>query len=503
MPDSLPHAEDASLYVLDLLDAEARRSFESELEASPELQRHVADLQVNLEALALTTPPVLPPASVWNGIARRLASEPAVPAHAAAQAVPDRLTLWAWLRHCLSSGWAMAALVALAFVGHLLWNGRGNIPPPGELAAEDVPPAPRSSGGPDSRATRPGRSTSIADASRSSGTAGGGSRSPSAAAAGSDEAARLQDRVRLLSEQVAMLTHVLAQRAVLPAGSAQLQVFRLVTSNGLSDPSEAVIADLRRTGQAPGPGTGLAGTNPQTSETGTTGTSGTGTTGTTSLASATQELPLALALAAARQFASLTPSPSTDGAGASSVTDHSGIATRNNVQAPPSGFTAPPTADGTAIPVESSGAAHTIQVVDLTSTAGVGPTTPPAQPAQEPTIVSSSDATAFGAFSAETGQGAIAFRVWNGPSAADAPAEVYQLWMNDPHTGLVQSVGYTAIGQNPGGAAQVVVLRFNADAGAFTNPSFMITREPAGGSSFPTGPIVAQPPASTVVQPTP
>ncbi|MCC6231648.1 MAG: anti-sigma factor [Verrucomicrobiales bacterium] len=295
--------------------------------------------------------------------------------------------------------------------------------------------------------------------------------------------------MRLLSEQVAMLTHVLAQRAVLPAGAAQLQVFRLVSSNALPEASEALIADSRRTGPTPSPGTPSASAS--------TSDNTTGTTSGTTLASATAELPLALALAAARQFASLNASQET--ISAPGLTDSATTVSRNAAVSPP-GIAAPTGgSEVTSLTPEVPATQDSIQVLELAQGSGnslVGGSK--AASSTEASILSSSDATAFGAYSPETGQGAIAFRL----SVGSPESEVLQLWMTDPHSGLVQSVGFASL--NPVSIpSQVVVLRFNADTAAFSNPAFMITREPAGGSIVPTGPIVAQPPPSTVFPPNP
>ena len=499
MPDSLPHAEDASLYVLDLLDAEARRSFEAELESSPDLRRHVADLQANLDALALSTPAVLPPPSVWSGIAQRIAAEPAPQAAVAPTAVSAPVTIWSWIQNVLVNGWAVAAVIALAFTLHVAWDRLPAGPAPdgesdgftldgtdGGMRTPSGSRAPAASSLATARPA-PGGANPAAVRTARAGTASG----PSA-----DDAARLQDRVRMLSEQVGMLTHMLAQRAVLPAGSAQLQVFRLVASNGLPDSSEATIADLRRTGPS--------GTSPQIADAGTSGNPNpTGTssgTDNTTLASASQELPFALALAAARQFASVTTP--TEGGDLGVPTENTGLVNRN-AQTPPSTIAAP-TTDGTASITDTltsgTGTApgNSIQILDLATGTGSGGVSMPVNTATDPTLVSGSDATAFGAYSPETGLGAIAFRAQSGTTEA----EVYQLWMTDPHTGLVQSVGFSAVAANSQ-ASQVVVLRFSTSPDVLSQPTFMITREPAGGSVVPTGPIVAQPPTSTVLSPNP
>lgn len=70
----------AADYVAGLLRGPARRRFEALLPAHPALREAVADWQARLMPLTVALPPQSPPASVWQGIERRL--WPAAPAPA-------------------------------------------------------------------------------------------------------------------------------------------------------------------------------------------------------------------------------------------------------------------------------------------------------------------------------------------------------------------------------------------------------------------------------------
>ena len=125
MPDSVPPQEDASLYVLDLLEGAEREAFEANLAQSADLQRQVRELQVNLEALALAAPPRIPRPQVWEAIAKRTAP-----------ASPVAVAWWNVILRYARNGWAIAGLIAVAwlllteiqdyrfptFNSNLMWN---------------------------------------------------------------------------------------------------------------------------------------------------------------------------------------------------------------------------------------------------------------------------------------------------------------------------------------------------------------------------------------------
>ncbi len=483
MPDSLSRMEDASLYVLELLEPDAKRAFESELAASPDLQQQVADLRTNLEALALAAPPSTPPARVWHAIAERTAREPQ-------PAAEPTLTFWTLVRSWFTNGWAVATALAAVFVVHLL------LEPPVRIAALSGESSRQSRdprGIQPDRNNRPGSVSGAASQGRPNASAARLPTASNSVAADprlASETSRLQDRVRTLSDQVALLTRVLGQQSFLPAGSSRLQVFRLVSTNGNAEILETPTNEPRR----------LASNTPDTGSPSVSEPPGPSTP----VASSTPDVSLTLALAAARQLATLATAP-----GLSGFTGGDLSAENTTSFPPPTTSRTPidsslaldganPGAKNAAVaPTETPAVRDPIQIVDLAQNGSSFPGATGAIP--DSGIVSTSDGSAFGAFSPDTGQGAIAFRV---PGESVDSAGVYQLWMTDSATGSVQSLGITT-SAGAGAAPQVFVLRFAVDGTAVTAPTFMITREPVGGSTTPTGPVVAQPPPMTGISPNP
>lgn len=93
------HKDDAALageYVLHLLDAEERASFEARLALEPALRELVRDWDQSLVSLAEGTPPVTPPAEVKDKLQATLFPEAAQP----------KRSLWSWL----AGGVAVAAI---------------------------------------------------------------------------------------------------------------------------------------------------------------------------------------------------------------------------------------------------------------------------------------------------------------------------------------------------------------------------------------------------------
>jgi hypothetical protein len=68
-------------------------------------------------------------------------------------------------------------------------------------------------------------------------------------------------------------------------------------------------------------------------------------------------------------------------------------------------------------------------------------------------------------------------------------SEVYQFWQMDPATGITSSLGTARSG------AATAIFNFNLPGGRSANTSLFITREPTGGSTVPTGPVVVSTPA--------
>lgn len=521
MPNPHPNAEEAGLYVLDLLDPEAKRAFEAELDTSPDLRQHVADLSANLEALAEAVPPVQPPARIWTAI-----SERTFPAAVRPSTTSGWAAVRAMILQWLTNGWAVAAAVAVAFVTHLLLDPP--MAPPMRVTSVD----PASAGVPGSTHARPtGRGSEAAVAgggSRGAGVernAGGRNGVSGATGAGAasvarleQEEARLQDRVRRLSEQVALLTRVLTQQTVLPAGASRLQVFRLISTNAAlenldvlsPDPRRALAANPGGGGGVAGPGTGAGQPPVSAGSSGSTGAdasaggvadagTGAGTgSGSGGVEASSPDVALALALAAARQMAATAAPTGDDLPNAGFGPSRTAVPQESlTAGAPPTSLV--PTEEAPVASGEGAMSRESIRVIDLASEAavfagGTGTGMSEAGAVKDAGFLPSVDGSAFGAFSPDTGQGAVAFRV----PAAVGENGVLQLWVTDAQTGLVQSLGMTPLTPSVP-VPQVMVMRFSVDGAAFTTPTFMITREPLGGSATPTGPVVALPPSAAPV----
>ena len=96
--------EQASLYVLGSLDAQATREFEAMLQRDPELQQLVATLRAATDALAGNTPLISPPSSLRQKILDQVESqEKIVPLP-----LPTRTGAVSWFP------WALAACLAVA-----------------------------------------------------------------------------------------------------------------------------------------------------------------------------------------------------------------------------------------------------------------------------------------------------------------------------------------------------------------------------------------------------
>jgi len=93
--------DQAALYALRLLDADEHAAFESELKGNNELRDLVRELREAAGHLALTTPSLLPPASLKQRIMREIAPQQVVPIPS-----PQRAS-FGWIP------WAIAAGLAL------------------------------------------------------------------------------------------------------------------------------------------------------------------------------------------------------------------------------------------------------------------------------------------------------------------------------------------------------------------------------------------------------
>src|SRR4029450_7037303 len=93
--------DEAALYALGLLGADEDAAFESELRANAELRDLVRELREAGGGLALTTPSLLPPASLKQRIMREVATETkqVVP-------MPTRRASFGWIPWAIAAGLA-------------------------------------------------------------------------------------------------------------------------------------------------------------------------------------------------------------------------------------------------------------------------------------------------------------------------------------------------------------------------------------------------------------
>ncbi|MCC7376432.1 MAG: hypothetical protein IT581_17365 [Verrucomicrobiales bacterium] len=501
MPDSVPPQEDASLYVLDLLEGADRDAFEANLAESADLQRQVRELQVNLEALALAAPPRIPRPRVWEAIAKSTAAP-----------IPPTIPWWSLVLRYVRNGWAVAGLLTLAWLLFSLpRSGTRDVESLSDTAAD----SPHSPTTPQITQRSRHRSDEISRKSLASALPANAS-----AASNQTETQPLKDRVRVLSEQVAVLTQVLAQRTVLPPGASQLRVFRLVGTNVGPETLDALateaprlrtetssvdlsfaltLAAARQIAAANPPKESLAANDNSSTE----ATSPPSAAPNSSTSALTQNTPAEATSDAASPSGGSTTA-TTDVASLAPTADPGAGALADGVSSGTTTVASRYTKPGASTDTESTATTDAaIQVVDLSGGLAsttenlsfgnlVGPDTTPGSTTKSSSLAAES--AAFGTYELETGIGSIAFRNTVDPNTG----EVLQLWVTDPHSGAVQSLGFVH-STNP-----VVVLRFRTDPALFVNPNFLVTLEPEGGSATPTGPVVAQPPPTfSPVQPTP
>src|SRR5436190_9097233 len=98
MADRHPFEDDATLYLLGRLGPAERRTFESEMDKSPELRALVRELEEGAVALAMAVPQHAPPSRAWRRISEQVNAE----AKRNAEGRSFWLVFW-------RSGWAAAA----------------------------------------------------------------------------------------------------------------------------------------------------------------------------------------------------------------------------------------------------------------------------------------------------------------------------------------------------------------------------------------------------------
>lgn len=458
--------DEAMLYVLGQLEGRRRVEFEGRLATSPELRALVQEMESASEALALAAPQVPPPRRVWSRIAARIEDD-----SRSGSAVRSRFLQWkAYWRLAWRSGWAVAGVLAVAWAVHLYVTGpRSESGRDRRLQSQQQPVDPPDVVPPENRPAfvrgedlDPATLAGFRRDSSNSGT-GGGTR---------DSAFRLRARVQQLSTEVADLNRVLAEQTLLPPGAGRFQIFRLGTTNnalrsfeqGLAatqpTPEQAAVLEqwlaraLAR--QLVDSSTSL---NTPPDATGTTGTTGTSTT-----------------------TGSDATSAAASGTSTSTSTSTEATSLANN---PPPGLTNATTFAGLN---DSS-----LRVVEFAHPGG--------GPAAAPSSASASDASdrgefdslapgllgatgGLGFYSLDTGSGSIALVMGQSVDAGLS----FQLWAVDSETRTTISLGTTSAASGP------FLMRFQLDPNQITNPAFMITMEPAGGSAVPTGQVVVGPP---------
>src|SRR5688572_2486831 len=113
MTEPIPHADDATAYVLGTLGARDRRRFEARLRQSPELRKVVRLLEVGSIGLAMAAPRREPPIRLWAGIQTAVTHECEKRSRSARRK---------WLRN-------VAGIAACAIVGwfaYTSWNQRAS-----------------------------------------------------------------------------------------------------------------------------------------------------------------------------------------------------------------------------------------------------------------------------------------------------------------------------------------------------------------------------------------
>jgi anti-sigma-K factor RskA len=458
MPDNDSIEEQAMLYVLGQLDDSGREAFEARLAVSPELRVMVQEMELAGEVLSLAAPQIRAPKRVW----RRILAQ--TEAADAGRAAPG----WrSWLVLLFRGGWIVAALMALTWLVAQWTEGGGQeeSPPPGAMAGHPrgvEPPV-----GADPGRERSG-DESQTPALLTKSTEGVRSSAPVGGAAARENALRLRARVQQLSTEVADLNRILTQQTLLPPGAQRFQVFRLAGTN--APPLSQGLAGGHAAGQA-----------------------------------ALLEQWLARALA--RQLVDLSANrePSRD-------------ENRDSSEDPPEGTqqmadnpsATQPLLDGgtNATMLAGLGGVNSLRVVELNPAVPNGTIAPlsdfadradsalpggPGQISFTPVSgpVTFRDTTGLGFYSADTGHGSIALVL-----GQDLPRfQSLQAWAFDNETGAIVNLGTTSASAGP------LLLRFAMDPAQVTNPGFMITVEPEGGSVSPTGPVIVGPPP--IHQPSP
>lgn len=243
--------EQASLYVLGLLDAPDRRLFESRLRTDAELRGLVQGLQSGLESEVFGESAVPAPARIWGKILERtrdiggpvlLFPRPLVhvlspwvpPVLAAAACLLMGFFIHAWWASPRDPATTIAAVSSPTGLPHSNSSTRSVAGTPAIAGPQDSGKS-RSSTVTDPDPGSPGASVVLADAAARS-------TSLPVDPEGSLEAvnAALQGKIRALNAQVADLSQSLKQAVFVPSGVTRLHVFPL----GQQEPVSAIPANL-------------------------------------------------------------------------------------------------------------------------------------------------------------------------------------------------------------------------------------------------------------------
>ncbi len=478
--------EALSLYVLDLLPADERVALESQLAADPALRRELRELQGTLDGWVQSLPARPAPLHVWGRIAATVRSAEA-PVFATNHPTMERRG-WTWGWQALGAAACLTAGMAL----HAWWSGSSRI-----RTAESSPLASDTSPAASGTATRqPHLATDAAGSSirqgeppglasegilHSSGGAvsSGGGTPPVAHDAALPNPA--QPKERALQTQVAVLTELLNRELGTPPGTSRLQIVRLV-GTGETTESAAVTAiqpdtlaalalTLLNPAPSPSPSPSQSqalSTTTATPKSSTTGANATGnptgsvatvtSTGTPAAGSSGATSPTEVSDSNSRTVAAASSTPviqvqlsSTDTT-AMNITGRDATSPQVKATAATPGFLAPAVADRSSL------------VVSPTPVAGTSPT---------------------GILLMLPHESAGTALISN-PTPLTAN-EVYQFWQTDPATGMAVNLG-TAHSDSP-----TAIFNFTLSQGGLSSAVF-VTREPTGGSTTPTGPVVVSTP---------
>ena len=479
--------ETLCLYLLDLLANEERAAVEAQLAAEPHLRRSMRDLQGSLEGWVESLPQRPAPLRAWGRIAATIRSAEA-PVFATRSTAVERRG-WAW-------GWQAfgAAACLLAGMGLQAWWGRGPAAPVGTMRIADSPGSSRPPGGrgvaadPAAVAGSQGMSSGAGGDSRESTTSNSipvdfshGGQGPSRALV-----SRETPREKVLQSQVSVLTELLNRELGTLPGASKLQVVRLVGPGESADVQTLPALDSNMLAAL-----ALSLLNQQQIAPTSLGSVPGGTGKATGVASSTATVPAASgnALASASSAIGSRPDAVTSLRSADSLVSGSVQVASPTGSAASESSTVTQATEGskllavTLMPA-GNGTGTTVRPWDNTL-GGFTPDKMATIPAPSPAV---SDApTGPSGLLLIMAQESAGTAVISNPNPLTG-SEVYQFWQIDPATGATVSLGTAHSDASP------AIFNFNLPAGRSANASVFITREPAGGSKVPTGPIVVSTP---------